>query len=211
MARSGCFETKKYTGAISVKILTSLTTIAMISLTNACTSVAKETRIASQLHAREFNSIASQYIERPTFLSLQTYSDGRTALVIDMDEYGVGPAGFEMAGDYALRLDPAQVDAYVALIDKYLEWETLASSRGDMLDKEIGRAPAAGAQSPGEARFAIYSGNVGAHYLSTQFCGVGTCINDMFFSRGDANELKRVLLALKSGNVGHLNVDGVYK
>jgi len=194
-----------------VKVLTSLATIAMISLASGCTSVATETRIASQLNAHEFNNIASQYMERPTFLSLQTYSDGRTALVIDMDEYGVGPAGFEMAGDYALRLDPAQVDAYVALIDKYLEWEALASSRRDMLDKEIGRAPAAGAQSPGEARFAIYSGNVGANYLMTQFCAVGACINDMFFTRADAGELKRVLLALKAGDVSHLNVDSVYK
>lgn len=194
-----------------MKALKLLATIAMISLASGCTSVATETRVASRLHAQEFNSIASQYMERPTFLSLQTYSDGRSALVIDMDEYGVGPAGFEVAGDYALRLDPAQVDSYVALIDKYLEWETLASTRGDMLDKEIGRAPAAGAQSPGEARFAIFGGNVGANHLMTQFCAVGACINDMFFTRADAGELKRVLLAPKAGDVSHLNVDSVYK
>lgn len=187
-----------------------MTVTALFGLISACTSVSKETRISSAFQAREFNSVASQYMERPTFLSLQTYSDGRTALVIDMDEYGVGSAGYEIQGDYSLRLDPAQAEAYVAFIDKYLEWESLASSRGDMLEKEIGRAPAAGAQSPGEARFAIYSGNAGAHYLQTQFCAVGTCILDMFFSRDDAVELKRVLVAVKAGKVGHLNIDDVY-
>ena len=185
--------------------------LAVIATTTACTSIAKETRLSSTLHAREFNSIASEYLERPTFLSLQTYSDGRTALMIDMDEYGVGPAGFETPGDYALRLDPAQADAYVGFIDKYLEWEALASSRGDMIDREIGRAPAAGAQAPGEARFAIYSGNAASHYLFTQFCAAGVCIMDMFFDREDALEFKRILLDVKSGNTTHLNVDDVYR
>ena len=193
-----------------MKTLTAALLAALIGSIGACTSIAKETRISSSLQAREFNSVASQYMERPTFLSLQNYSDGRTALVIDMDEYGVGSAGYEIPGDYSLRLDPAQADAYAALIDKYLEWESLASSRGDMLEKEIGRAPAAGAQSPGEARFAIYSGAAGAHYLQTQFCAVGACIVDMFFSRNDALELKRVLMAVKAGKVSHLNVDDVY-
>lgn len=193
-----------------MKTLTAALLAALIGSIGACTSIAKETRISSSLQAREFNSVASQYMERPTFLSLQNYSDGRTALVIDMDEYGVGSAGYEVAGDYSLRLDPAQADAYATLIDKYLEWESLASSRGDMIEKEIGRAPAAGAQSPGEARFAIYSGAAGAHYLHTQFCAVGACIMDMFFSRDDALELKRVLMAVKAGKVSHLNVDDVY-
>lgn len=86
------------------------------------------TRITSTLRTRDFNSIASHYMERPTFLNVETYSDGRAAFIIDVDAYGVGPAGYEMPGDYALRLDPARADAYIASIDKYLEWDSPASS-----------------------------------------------------------------------------------
>lgn len=185
-----------------------------ILATPACTSIAEQTNIGTRLAAREFNSVSSTFEERPTFVSLQTYSSGVVALVIDMDEYGMGKTaqyGIDTPNDYLMPLDVTKAHEYIAHIDKFLEWEELARSRGDIIQREIGSAAGAGYQTPGTIKFTLSSGNAASHYLLMEFCAVGVCLNPMYFAPESARELKTLLLRAGDGSVQHLDEGQIYK
>lgn len=179
-----------------------------------CTSIAKETRLSTPLAASEFNTLSSTYEERPTFVSLQTYSSGVIALVVDMDEYGLGKGaqlGYDMPNDYVIPFDTTKIDAYLPLIDKYFEWAELARARGDIIQREIGSAPGAGYQAAGEIKFTLNSGNASRQYLLLELCIIGVCQNAMNFTPENAQELRSLLLRVKEGRVEHLDEGAVYK
>lgn len=179
-----------------------------------CTSIAKETRLSTPLAASEFNTLSSTYEERPTFVSLQTYSSGVIALVVDMDEYGLGKGeqvGYDLPNDYFIPFDTTKIDAYLPLIDKYFEWAELARARGDIIQREIGSAPGAGYQVAGEIKFTLNSGNASRQYLLLELCIIGVCQNAMNFTPENAQELRSLLLRVKEGRVEHLDEGAVYK
>lgn len=179
-----------------------------------CTSIAKETRLSTPLAASEFNTLSSTYEERPTFVSLQTYSSGVIALVVDMDEYGLGKGeqvGYDLPNDYFIPFDTTKIDAYLPLIDKYFEWAELARARGDIIQREIGSAPGAGYQAAGEIKFTLNSGNASRQYLLLELCIIGVCQNAMNFTPENAQELRSLLLRVKEGRVEHLDEGAVYK
>jgi hypothetical protein len=187
--------------------------LAMLAVT-ACTSIAEQTHIGTRLAASEFNSVSSTYEERPTIVSLQTYSSGVVALVIDMDEYGMGKTaqyGIDAPNDYLMPLDVTKAHEYIAHIDKFFEWEELARSRGDIIQREIGSAPGAGYQTAGTIKFSLSSGNSTRHYLLMEFCAVGLCVNPMYFTPESARELKALLLRAGDGSVQHLDEGQIYK
>lgn len=189
-------------------------TFAAAALAVGCTSIAQETRISTRLAASEFNTVSSTYEERPTFVSLQTYSSGVIALVIDMDEYGMGKGaqfGADMPNDYVIPFDTTKIDAYLPLIDKYFEWAELARSRGDIIQREIGVAPGAGYQAAGEIKFTLNSGNASRQYLLLELCIIGVCQNAMNFTPENAQELRAVLKGVQDGRVEHLNESAIYK
>jgi len=179
-----------------------------------CTSIAKETWLSTPLAASEFNTLSSTYEERPTLVSLQTYSSGVIALVVDMDEYGLGKGaqvGYDLPNDYFIPFDTTKIDAYLPLIDKYFEWAELARSRGDIIQREIGSAPGAGYQAAGEIKFTLNSGNASRQYLLLELCIFGVCQNAMNFTPENAQELRSLLLRVKEGRVEHLDEGAVYK
>ena len=94
--------------------------------------------------------MASRYMERPTFVSLEDMSDGRSLMMIRMETYAVpstysslslSPQAADALRNSQLRFLKEQVPGYVAAIDKFLEWAALASERKDAFTKEIGRVP----------------------------------------------------------------------
>jgi len=189
-------------------------TFTAATLVVGCTSIAKETRLSTRLAASEFNSISSTFEERPTFVSLQTYSSGVVALVIDMDEYGMGKGaqyGVDMPNDYVIPFDTTKIDAYLPLIDKYFEWAELARSRGDIIQREIGTAPGAGYQTAGEIKFTLNSGNASRQYLLLELCVIGVCQNAMNFTPENAQELRALLKRVQDGRVEHLDESAIYK
>lgn len=188
--------------------------IASVALAVGCTSIAKETRLSTRLSASEFNSVSSTYEERPTFASLQTYSSGVVALVIDVDEYGMGKGaqyGADMPNDYVIPFDTTKIGAYLPLIDKYFEWAELARSRGDIIQREIGVAPGAGYQAAGEIKFTLNSGNASRQYLLLELCILGVCQNAMNFTPENAQELRVILKRVQEGRVEHLDESTIYK
>lgn len=179
-----------------------------------CTTLSQQTSISTPLRASQYNSVASQYLERPTFVSLQSYSDGATVLRVTMDEYGYGAgasSGQNVALSYSAAFDSRYVDQYLALIEKYQEWATLASSRGDVIEKEIGDAPTWANMGSGKLRFEMFSGNASSHYLVVGFC-LTTCVNErLMFDVDDAAYLKDILARFGEGELEQLNVDQIYQ
>lgn len=171
----------------------------------ACTTVDQSNRISTRLVGREFNSIASRYLDRPTFVAIEHMSDKTTVLRVKMSMYG--------AKESNLPFIQGKGAAYVGHIDKFLEWEALAKSRGDALTKDIGKAPAWSGGPSGDLKFVFHSGNAAAHFLAISFCSVGTCLDDqaVYLDASSARELRRLILELDNGSLGKASVDSVYK
>lgn len=171
----------------------------------ACTTLEQSNRISTRLVGKEFNSVASRYLDRPTFVAVEHLSDKTTVLRVTMSIYG--------AKESNLSFIQGKSAAYVVHIDKFLEWEALAKSRGDALTKDIGRAPAWANGLSGDLKFAFHSGNAAAHFLTISFCALGTCLDDqaVYLDAASARELRRLILALDNGSLGKASVDSVYK
>lgn len=176
----------------------------------ACTSVAKETSLSTGVRASEYNDVFSEYYERPTYSKLWSLSDGATVLRVVMDEYGSNLSQ-SLAPKYSISFDSRFIDAYLPLIDKYIEWTKLASTRGEMIEKEIGFAPTWANIGKGRLKFEIFSGNSADHYLVIGFCSTICLDEKMMFNLSNSNKLKGTLLELKGGQINHTDTDAIYK
>lgn len=181
-----------------------------------CTTTAQETTISTLLQASDYNDVASRYTERPTQVSIRNMSDGAVTLTVQMQQYGLG-VGTNSDALVArfLQFESRYIDDYIARIDKYFEWADLATSRGDIITREIGHAPT-WAQLPGGAlQFSLVSGNAQRQYLLVEFC-VGSCapggrVMPMHFSRDNVAILRNLLIDFKQGRLQQLDVDSVYR
>ena len=152
-------------------------------------------------------------MERPTFVSIQSFSDRNTALKVEMDEYGTGydPA-LKIVTPHLKYFDKRFVANYLPLIDKYLEWDALATERGDQIERDIGKAQTWGNGAEVTLDFSIYSGSAGSNYLTIKSCAVGTCGDKhLMLTRTNAIVLRKLLADFGSGTIGLQNLDGVYK
>ena len=162
-----------------------------------CGTIKSESRVSTPLQARQYNSVAASFMNGATSVSVAEMSDERV-LQIRMDRYGGRESVFRF---------PAMTSAAaVANIDKYFEWEQLASARGDALTKEIGRSrswSSMGAGSGAQIKMSMHSGNERNHYLALVFCAAGTCVEDapMFLDRAGAVELRNLLVQMDAGTL----------
>lgn len=177
----------------------------LFSILAGCTTIKENTRLTTNIKAKEYNSVYSNYIDRPTFTDIEEMSDGSKILSISRDNYG--------STDSVLRFSKENIPSYIDLIDKYVDWVNLAVSRNDAITKEIGRAATWGNFTTGELKFVFHSGNSKIHYLVISFCAVGRCIDDQafYFDLNNARRLKSLLVRFYSNNIKIKNIDEVYK
>lgn len=187
-----------------------------------CTTVQKSYRVSTSLHAQEYNSIASRYMERPTFVSLEDMSDGKKMMMIQMETYSLpslysslslSPQAADALRISQLRFLKEQVTGYVAAIDKFLKWAALASARKDAFTKEIARVPTWANMRKGHLRFTFHSGNDQEHFLAIAFSAAGITLDEeaQYFDVPNAKELKRLLLAFGSDSLQRTDIDNIYK
>jgi hypothetical protein len=169
------------------------------------------TRITTLLAGSDFNSISSQYTTRPTEVLLLEGSTSKT-LLIEMEAYNTYNPTLGLHQPYRVPFEDKYVGDYLPLIDKYFEWEAQAISRGDALEKEIGRAKTSSGFGSGGAEliFTFYSGSSSRHHLVVEQC-LATCLEPINFDRANVIELRRLLVALQKNELQMLDVDNIYQ
>jgi hypothetical protein len=176
-----------------MKTLTIITLLAIAAILSGCAAGMIDTskRISSTLQSTEFNSVASRYMERPTFASVAIMKDGSRVLNIMIDSYG--------SNQPTVPLYEKNKKEYIEAIDKFLEWESKARSNKDLFEKEILRI-----RNPNTLiiQLSFHSGNEYNHYLGVGSLSKGLlgeiALPILTFDRKNALELKRLLQSLSS-------------
>ena len=129
----------------------------MFTFLSACAAgmIDKQMSVNTNLRAKMFNSVASQYIIRPTFVDLNIAKSGDKILDVKVTDY--------LDNIMHLLIYYKDMPVYLNVINKYLEWEEKATINGHVFDKVIAtyRTPNGFSYS-----FAFHSGNKYDHYLS---------------------------------------------
>lgn len=171
----------------------------------ACTTIQKSTNIPSTVQAYEYNSIASQYLARPTFLRIDNLTNGNNNLLVMMNMYNGQVASF--------AVERKNVDENIKAIVKFLEWERLARERGDIFTKQI--AEVVSWKNDGadiSNRYEFHSGNEKNHYLEISSCALGICMEKvLFFTPSEAMHLINTLENFKAGKITKTEIDTVYQ
>lgn len=188
--------------------------VTLLFFTIATPAFAKDkTRLDSNFKAMEFNSVASEYMDRPTFLELITYKKKPSQLWIHTDFIKKSDTARAMGGYEFVSLSVSAADEYIAAIDKYISWHEIASADGDIINKEIARPM--GRKKSLKVKFGFYSANAKSHFLTLQHCAVGTCLEPKItFDIVNAKLLKETILTWKSGNLEAITkeeIDDKYK
>lgn len=162
--------------------------LALIFTMGACAGPAeassKEKRIPITFQALEFNSVASQYLKRPTWVELDS-----DYLFIYIDNIGKKGKFFTS--------QEASI-SHVKLIDKFLKWEAIAVESGDLLDKDIGTSESAGSI---KYKYMFHSGNTKQHYLILEKCLWGCNGSRFYFDRDGAQGLRALLESYSMGTL----------
>ncbi len=170
-------------------------------------TVSKSDRVNTPLQACEFNSIASNYLPRPTSVALEVLSKKHEVLMVQMTPY----ARSNMFPDgYQIRLSKSKVPDYVALIEKFLQWSDMATERGDQFTKEIGQADSW--RKRGKYKFTFHSGNASNHYLviTWVFMGTSTDESSLCFNPENADILRQLLIDYSADKLTPTDIDSVY-
>lgn len=155
-------------------------------------------RVDTDVRFLDYNEIHDQYAERPTSVTVNEQRNGKLFLKFQIDRYGQ---------DLTLWVPQSSVDSFVAMLDKFLEWEALASERGDLLDKHIGRVPG---YSGLRIETAFYSGTKERHYMSLEQCSLVCPGPFVYLNRFQAENVKGLLNRFGAGEITPANTDSVY-
>ncbi|MFC6197809.1 hypothetical protein ACFQDM_06955 [Ponticaulis profundi] len=164
--------------------------------------------ISTGISAMQFNSVASQYMRRPTFVSVQHYPSGEEVMTIERDDYGVRDK-YGAEATSRIWFDRSGAKVIADATNKYFEWETQASEAGDIFAKDIAKTKSI---KGGAVQVGFASGSGSQHYLTLEFCALGACLADsaLFFDRAGAEALKEVLTDFAEGKIKAENVSSKY-
>lgn len=164
-----------------------------------CTIADKETRVSSPVQGMVYNSVMSKYTPMPTAVSLSTYGNDQE-LAYRTDGYGFNQYGSKE--QVVLFIPKNNAVEHEKILNKFLEWDNLAKSRGDQITKMIGSAKTV----KGNMIYTFHSGNEYVNVLSACFdvltssvCGV----NPVAFDRKNVEYLLKDIQKLKLGGFQH--------
>lgn len=172
--------------------ITIITTVFLLG----CQTADKTTKIASNVKGMIYNDIASNYFPRLTIISLENFPGGKQYLTYQTETYKV-EYGIRKSIYYRIPFD--NIDEHQALLEKFLAWNTKASSRKDMFTKEIGRA----STFNGYSVFTFHSGNQHSNLLNICFSltdSPGCSTNGVVFDVENVELIINDLKKFKSGS-----------
>ncbi|OOF02484.1 hypothetical protein BZG81_14220 [Salinivibrio sp. MA607] len=150
-------------------------------------SITPDEVIQTRLNGYTYNSLARNYLDRPTEVSLR----GDT-FVVKVQGYGQDDIGM-------LTVDREDVDETMAALDKYLEWDSLATKRGDVITKNISKV--------GSYTYAIFGTKPGEHFFISHIPVLGDHLDvnyvgqlAVLFPRDEVIELRKLLVQFKTNS-----------
>ena len=194
----------------------------LLIFSSAQTAIAADpVSISYDLQVREFNTLASSYLPRPTFINIQEKKKAdRLFIRVDF----IRPTESKRVSGTMNRIgfSEKRIYEYIAAIDKYLSWEEVARADGDIFEKRIAKILS---HKSAYNYFEFHSGNATNHFLSINTPDTSllalTDVNefnkkppDFVFDRENALALKALLTDWKEGKFEKrldLNVDDKYK
>jgi hypothetical protein len=145
-------------------------------------------RVSVNFSASEYNSIANQYTTRLTTAEIFT-NKTPSPIRFHMDDYST-------MGKYFSIL-PEDIEIALDAIDKYLEWNHIATRDGDMIDKVI--------MTGKYARMMFYSGNASNHYfvigVKSDSYLTPKVLNPFYFDKENVLLLKDFFISYKNGEL----------
>lgn len=159
------------------------------------------TVIPVEFSALQYNSISSKYIESLTVVEYALMNSGKSWVSITMNKYGKDQYGTQNTVLTTFVTEHCQ--EYIDLIDKYLEWETLASKDGDVINKPIGKAMG----QIFDMHFGFHSGNSTSHYLSIGLWGGDV----QYYDKNGAKQLRELLVKYQQGNLKSVDANSKYQ
>jgi hypothetical protein len=169
----------------------------------------KKTRVTTNVDIKVFNSLSSDYVNRPTFAVVDEYDyNNRHVKSLNYSANGFGSTylqGVSYPNKSPIWVNITEVDTVISYIDKFIEWETKAKSKGDMFSKDIGQFDSHTSSSI-TFKYSFFSGNKFNHYLVVSYCSNGMGLicsanSESYLDVEEANTLKEELLKFKSGEV----------
>lgn len=151
----------------------------------------KETRFTTSVNISEYNSIANQYMHKPTFGTIQHFNE-YDAYYIKASRYGQGYLG--------IYITPDNLTSYQTALTKYLKWNEIALNNNDLVDKTI----VSFEQSLTTWKLVFFSGSEKSHYFTVQACTDGLIETCTTMATLDSLNVKRLLSELDRFKQGTL-------
>lgn len=182
--------------------------ITTLILSTSCSSVSNTTSIPTNLNAYQYNDLTSNYMSRPTYITLNTMSDGESSILIKMTPYG--------NGYFMISFIKSEILTYLHLLDKYDLWMIQANKRNDTFTKDIGFAkstPAWGHAGGVDLKFTFHSGNYQNHYLLITTCSLGNYFDNEALAFDSANVaiLRSLLKDFQNGILKPVDINDLYR
>lgn len=168
----------------------------------ACQTADKITKLNSPVEGTVYNSVASDYLPMLTTAMLLDFSDGSQALVYQVETYKSDKFGNREKANYTIA--SGSVNEHLAALNKFIDWNDKAKSRGDQFTKEIARVKTVN----GYSVYTFHSGNKYSNLLDVCFTSPENApclIQSVTF---DVKNVKRIIEDVnkfKDGKFKHLD------
>lgn len=153
-------------------------------------------RIPINFQVLEFNSVASNYLPRPTFGDFVVKNDEIKSLYLRADFVTPSENTAFTRGMELHWIKKKHLQSYMQGVEKFLSWEEVALRDGDVFTKEIGKF--------GKSIFTFHSGNVENHYLEISKCSA--CGDSAYYyDRPAAEGLLKLLVSWNNNEIDTLS------
>jgi hypothetical protein len=166
-----------------------------------CVTYPQYPRLNVDISAVRYNDIASTNFAYPLVVE---HTD--KMLILKAQEYTSMPSQF--------MIDKKIIPDFLSAIDKYLEWESLATARGEQITKKISAISYHGANLV--IRF--HSANRSTHLFTvgirSKILGddvVAPGVSDLTLDKANTLKLKKLIIDFRDGAIQPLNTDSIYK
>ena len=155
-----------------------------------CVSTQTNRRIATELKTSDFNSLASNFMFRPTSVEYIQYNNDDEYLIVKSSLFGTDSS--------ALFFGKRFSDDYINAIEKYMEWHGTAIARRDMITREISTIDSG--MSDLQYKFSLHSGNESNHYLMVETCTL-FCMSELtqYYDFDNASTLSELIKKFRDG------------